>query len=74
MDDRKYRIGEFAAEHSLAWAIAALGPVPGDPLDRLDWQTRAAHIGAYRELYGWNRDTEPAGPEPAGDSPEKRAA
>ena len=74
MDDRKTRIGEFAAEHSPAWATAALGPVPDDPLDRLDWQTRAAHIGAYRELYGWDHDTEPAGPEPAGDSPEKRAA
>ena len=74
MDDRKTRIGEFATEHSPAWAIAALGPVPDDPLDRLDWQTRAAHVGAYRELYGWDHDTEPLGPEPAGDSPEKRAA
>ena len=74
MDDRKTRIGEFAAEHSPAWATAALGPVPDDPLDRLDWQTRAAHVGAYRELYGWDHDTEPAGPEPAGDTPEKRAA
>ena len=60
MDDRKTRIGEFAAEHSPAWATAALGPVPDDPLNRLDWQTRAAHIGAYRELYGWDHDTEPA--------------
>ena len=74
MDDRKTRIGEFAAGHSPAWATAALGPVPDDPLDRLDWQTRAAHIGAYRELYGWDHDTEPVGPEPAGDTPEKRAA
>ena len=73
MDDRKTRIGEFAAEHSPSWATAALGPVPDDPLDRLDWQTGAAHIGAYRELYGWDHDTEPVGPEPAGDSPEKRA-
>ena len=74
MDDRKTRIGEFAADHSPAWATAALGPVPDDPLARLDWQTRAAHVGAYRELYGWDHDTEPVGPEPAGDSPEKRAA
>ena len=74
MDDRKTRIGEFAAEHSPAWATAALGPVPDDPLSRLDWQTRAAHIGAYRELYGWDHDTTPAGPEPTGDTPDKRAA
>jgi len=74
MDDRKTRIGEFTAEHSPAWAVAALGPVPAHPLDRLAWEQRAAHAGAYRELYGWDHDTEPIGPEPTGDSPEKRAA
>jgi hypothetical protein len=51
MDDRKTRIGEFAAEHSPGWATTALGPIPEDPLDRLTWQTRASDIGAYRELY-----------------------
>lgn len=74
MDARKERIGEFAAEHAPGWATAALGPVPADPLDRLDWEHRASQVGAYRELYGWTHDTEPVGPEPAGDSPEKRAA
>jgi conjugative relaxase-like TrwC/TraI family protein len=74
MDDRKTRIGEFAADHSPAWAVTALGRVPSHPLDRLTWEQRAAHVGAYRELYGWDHDTEPIGPEPAGDSPEKRAA
>jgi hypothetical protein len=52
MDARKERIGEFAAETSPDWATNALGPAPGDPLDRLEWQQRAAHIGAYREMYG----------------------
>jgi len=74
MDERQARIGEHAAEHQPAWALGALGPVPEDPLARLDWESRAAKIGAYRELYGWDHDTEAAGPEPAGDSPEKRAA
>jgi hypothetical protein len=74
MDDRKTRIGEFAVEHSPAWAAAALGPVPPHPVDRLVWEHRAAHVGAYRELYGWDHDTEPIGPEPSGDTPEKRAA
>jgi hypothetical protein len=74
MDARKERIGEHAAEHSLPWAVAALGPVPGDPLDRLDWQARASAIGAYRELHGWDHPHEPIGPEPAGDAPDKRAA
>jgi conjugative relaxase-like TrwC/TraI family protein len=74
MDARKERIGEHAAEHALPWAVNALGPVPEHPLDRLDWQRRASAIGAYRELYGYGHPTEPIGPEPAGDAPDKRAA
>ena len=46
MDARKDRIGEHAAEHAPPWAVTALGLVPEDPLDRLDWQKRAASIGA----------------------------
>jgi hypothetical protein len=42
MDARKERIGEHAAEHAPGWAVRALGPVPGDPLDRLEWERRAA--------------------------------
>ncbi len=74
MDARKERIGEHVAEHPPPWAIRALGPVPDHPLDRLEWQRRAADVGAYRELYGYDHPSEPIGPEPAGDSPEKRAA
>jgi len=74
MDGRRQRIGEHAVETSPAWAVAALGAVPADPVERLDWERRAAHIGAYRELYGWEHPAEPCGPEPAGGSPEKRAA
>jgi hypothetical protein len=74
MDARRERIGEHAAQYSPAWAVHALGPVPGDPLQRLEWERRASDIGAYRELYSYDHPTEPIGPEPAGDSPEKRAA
>jgi hypothetical protein len=74
MDARKERIGEHAAEHPPAWATAALGPVPADPLDRLDWQHKASAIGTYRELCGYDHPAEPIGPEPAGDTPDKRAA
>jgi hypothetical protein len=35
MDARKDRIGEHAADHAPPWAVVALGPVPGHPLDRL---------------------------------------
>ena len=74
MDARKDRIGEHAAEHALPWAVAALGPVPEHPLDRLDWQKRAASIGAWRELSGYHHPTEPIGPEPAAAAPDMRAA
>ena len=74
MDARKDRIGEHAAEHAPPWAIAALGPVPDHPLDRLDWQKRAAAIGAWRELSGYQHPTEPIGPEPAAAAPDLRAA
>ena len=69
MDARKDRIGEHAAQTQPPWAAEAAGPVPAEPLDRLDWERRVSHVGAYRELYGWDRATEPIGPEPAGDTP-----
>ena len=74
MDARKDRIGEHAAEHALPWAVAALGPVPAHPLDRLDWQKKAASIGAWRELSGYDHPADPIGPEPAAAAPDVRAA
>jgi len=74
MDARKDRIGEHAAAHELPWAVAALGPVPKHPPDRLDWQNKAASIGAWRELSGYHHPTEAIGPEPAAAAPDLRAA
>jgi conjugative relaxase-like TrwC/TraI family protein len=74
MDARKDRLGEHAAEHALPWAVTALGPVPGHPLDRLDWQRRASSIGAWRELSGYDRLADPIGPEPVAAAPDLRAA
>jgi hypothetical protein len=74
MDARKERIGEHAAEHALPWAVTALGPVPADPPGRTEWQRRAASIGAYRELHGYDHPQDPIGPEPATAAPDKRAA
>jgi hypothetical protein len=74
MDARKDRLGEHAAEHALPWAVAALGPVPGHPPARLDWQNKAASIGAWRELSGYDHPTDPIGPEPATAAPDLRAA
>ena len=74
MDDRKRRIGEFAADNALPWAVAALGPVPHEPATRQDWQHKASSIGAYRETYGYYHPTDPIGPEPTHDTPDQRAA
>ena len=74
MDARKDRIGEHAADNALPWAVNTLGPVPGHPLDRLDWQRRASSIGAWRELSGYDHPADPIGPEPVAAAPDLRAA
>jgi hypothetical protein len=50
-----------------------LGDVPGDPVKRGKWQERAAQLGAYRELYGYDATDDAIGPEPGRTSPEARA-
>ena len=74
MDARTDRIGEHTASHPPPWATAALGPVPAHPPDRLEWQKRAAAIGAWRELSGYDHPADPIGPEPAAAAPDVRAA
>jgi hypothetical protein len=74
MDQRKGRIGEHIANIIPPWAAGALGSVPADPTARLEWQRRAASVGAYRELSGYASPTDPVGPEPVTGSPELRAA
>ncbi|MHB1434469.1 MAG: ATP-dependent DNA helicase, partial [Streptosporangiaceae bacterium] len=72
MDGRQERLGAHAAVARPGWALSALGDVPGDPTERLEWEHRAAAIAAYRERYAWEDETEPVGPEPV-NSPEARA-
>jgi hypothetical protein len=74
MDARADRLGEYAVQTSPAWATEALGPVPEDPVDRLDWQHRASKVATYRDLYGTKNDHEVVGPEPTGNAPKMRAA
>jgi hypothetical protein len=49
-------------------------PGPANLAARLDWQQRAASIGAYRELAGYGHPAEPIGPEPVTAAPDIRAA
>ena len=72
MDARTDRIGEHTASHPPPWATTALGPVPAHPPGQLEWQERAAAIGAWRELSGYDDPADPIGPEPAA-APDVRA-
>jgi AAA domain len=74
MDARKKRIGEHAAQNALAWAVTALGPATDEPPARMEWRRRAASIGAYRELSGYDDPDDPIGPEPAAAAPDLHAA
>jgi AAA domain/TrwC relaxase len=73
MDERRDRIGQHAAEQQPSWAVHALGPAPSDPGERQRWQERASAVGAYRELFGYEDEQQPIGPEPVADHPDKRA-
>ncbi|MGH3632213.1 MAG: hypothetical protein ACRDRL_32825 [Sciscionella sp.] len=74
MDDRVQRLGEHAAMAQPLWARQALGLVPQDPAAARDWEHRASVIASYRERYGYDHPADPIGPEPAGVTPEARAA
>jgi conjugative relaxase-like TrwC/TraI family protein len=74
MDERTERLGEYTAENPPTWALQAFGPVPRDPLGRLEYERRAAPVAAYREMYGHDDPQEAIGPEPSANAPEQRAA
>jgi len=65
VDGRTERLAAHVTKTAPAWAVQAIGHVPEDPVERLEWQHRIAPVAAYRELYGWEHPTEPIGPEPA---------
>ena len=72
MDARKDRIGEHAADHprpgpSPRWARS---PPPAGPAGLAE---RAAAIGAWRELSGYDHPADPIGPEPVAAAPDARA-
>ncbi len=74
MEDRKQRLGQHAAQTTPAWTITALGPLPGNPAARREWEHKAASLAAYREMYGYEHPDDPIGPEPCQEVPEQRAA
>jgi hypothetical protein len=73
MDERVRRMGEHLATTRPEWVIRALGDAPADLVKRAEWEERAARLGAYRELYGYDAADDAIGPEPGRTSPEARA-
>ena len=74
MDDRKQRLGEYAADDAPRGPSRAPRPVPDDPAIRQDWERKASSIAAYREMYGYDHPDHPIGPEPTRDMLDQRAA
>lgn len=73
-DDRRRTLGAQAAAEAPGWAVAALGPVPTEPLERADWETRAGWAAAHRENLGiTDSGDRPIGEPPAAGLAEKRA-
>jgi len=73
LDARRERLGEHMANHPPAWALRALGVVPGDDAGRQAWADLAGGFEGYREARNFESDETPIGPCPPTTEPEMRA-
>lgn len=64
-DARREALGQQAAADPPEWALRTLGPIPGDPAERLEWEQRAGQVAAYRERYHVDAPGTIIGPAPA---------
>jgi hypothetical protein len=72
-DDRRSVLGEQVAANRDQWAVEVLGPVPEDPVARLEWEDKAGTAAAVRELLGHDDPTDALGDAPPAGLPEKNA-
>lgn len=70
-DDRRHELGAQAAQAQEPWAVQTLGPVPGDPLARAQWEHKAGWAAAYRELTAHTAQDDPLGAAPPAALAEK---
>jgi hypothetical protein len=49
LDHRRAELGAQTADEAPRWAVETLGPVPADPIQRLEWEDRAGRIALHRE-------------------------
>jgi hypothetical protein len=72
-DDRRNQLGTETAADRPQWALGALGPVPDEPVARLEWEHQAGTVAAWRELIGRIDAADPLGPAPSQGLPEHYA-
>ncbi len=72
-DERRQVLGEEIAEARPQWAVEALGPVPDDPIARLEWEDNAGIAGVVRELMGHDDPADALGDPPPAQLAEKHA-
>lgn len=72
--DRERALGGEVAQEPPAWAVQALGDVPQDAVERLEWEARAGRVAAYREATGWSDDARAIDHAPGVTTTERRAA
>lgn len=73
-DDRRRQLGAHAAQDVPDWATATFGPVPDDPVARLEWEHRAGAVAAWRELADHDDQADPLGPAVRPGQPEHYTA
>lgn len=78
-DERRAELGAEVAgmpeADRPAW-LASLGPVPADPLGRIEWETRAGWAAAWREMEAATEplaETDPVGSAPGAGLVDRRA-
>lgn len=71
---RRSELGAAAAQEPAGYLVDALGQVPEDALERVEWEHKAGVVEAHREATGWSDEVEPIGPSPGLHSPERRAS
>jgi conjugative relaxase-like TrwC/TraI family protein len=73
-EERTAELGARAVEDVPAWAVRALGPVPDDAAQLLEWQERAGVIAGYREASGHEAEERAIPSAPGITQTEARAA
>lgn len=72
-DARRQELGTRTAQEAPEWATSTLGPVPADPVARLEWEQRAGWAAAEREQSRHDDAEVPLASAPAPGLAEKHA-